>query len=71
MSEIDPHEIIRRKDGQKYFGFSDNMIDTKIKTGEIPAPMALSANGRAKGWLGSQIIEHHARIRRNNEPTAA
>jgi predicted DNA-binding transcriptional regulator AlpA len=70
MSEIHPNEIVRLKDGPKYFGYSENMIETKVKSGEIPAPMALSATGRAKGWLGSQIIEHQARLR-NREPSAA
>ena len=60
--EIHPNAIIRLKDGPTYFGLSDAQIQSKIKSGEIPAPVALSQTGRAKGWLGRQIIEHQARL---------
>jgi predicted DNA-binding transcriptional regulator AlpA len=59
---IHPNEIVRLKDGPKYYGLSPTQIDAKIKTGEIPAPIPLSASGRAKGWLGHQIIDHQRRL---------
>ncbi len=68
--EIHPNQIVRLKDGPRYFGLSENRIYEKIKAGEIPAPMSLSATGRARGWLGSQILEYQARLQRRNETTA-
>jgi predicted DNA-binding transcriptional regulator AlpA len=59
---LDPHQIIRRSEGRKYFGLGPTQIDEKIKKGEIPKPIALSDSGRATGWTGRQIIEHQARL---------
>jgi predicted DNA-binding transcriptional regulator AlpA len=59
---LDPHQIIRRREGRKYFGLGLTQIDEKIKKGEIPKPIALSDSGRATGWTGRQIIEHQARL---------
>jgi predicted DNA-binding transcriptional regulator AlpA len=69
--EIHPNEIVRLKDGPRYFGFSPTQIDVKIKTGEIPPPMALSATGRARGWTGAQILEHQARLMARHNQNAA
>jgi predicted DNA-binding transcriptional regulator AlpA len=70
MMPIHPNEVIRLKDGPTYFGFGPTQIDAKIKTGEIPPPLSLSASGRARGWLGSQIIEHQAKLQRRNQTAA-
>jgi predicted DNA-binding transcriptional regulator AlpA len=43
----------------KYFGLRHAQLAVKVKAGEIPAPIKLSASGSAVGWLGSQIIEYH------------
>jgi predicted DNA-binding transcriptional regulator AlpA len=59
--ELDPYQIVRLREGRKYFGYGPTQIDEKIKSGEIPAPIALSDTGRAKGWTGRQIIDHHRR----------
>jgi predicted DNA-binding transcriptional regulator AlpA len=67
---IHPNEIVRVKDGPRFFGLSDTQIETKIKKGEIPAPMSLSASGRAKGWLGSQILDYQAQLQRRNQTAA-
>lgn len=61
-SALDPHQIIRRCDGEKYFGYKHAMLDDKIKSGEVPAPMALSEKGRATGWTGQMILDHHANL---------
>jgi hypothetical protein len=50
------------REGPRYFGYRHTQLDEKIRSGEIPAPLSLSASGRAKGWLGRQIIEHHRRL---------
>jgi predicted DNA-binding transcriptional regulator AlpA len=49
---------VRWRDGPKFFGFKLTQQQEKIASGEIPPPIALSDSGRAKGWLGQQIIEH-------------
>jgi predicted DNA-binding transcriptional regulator AlpA len=56
---LDPNEIFRPKRAEKYFGFKHSQIHEKVKSGELPAPIRLSASGSAVGWLGSQIIEFH------------
>jgi hypothetical protein len=58
---LDPYQIIRRRDGEKYFGYKPAMLDAKIRDGEVPTPMALSENGRATGWTGQQIMDHQAK----------
>jgi predicted DNA-binding transcriptional regulator AlpA len=56
---LDPNEIFRPRQARKYFGLGHSQIALKIKSGEIPAPIKLSASGSAVGWLGSQLIEYH------------
>jgi predicted DNA-binding transcriptional regulator AlpA len=60
--DLDPNQIVRMHEGRKYFGYGPTQIEEKINRGEIPAPMALSATGRAKGWTGQQIIDHQRRL---------
>ena len=55
LYQLSPNEIVRLKHGKKYFGYGPTVIAEKIKAGEIPEPMRLG--GRARGWLGSQILE--------------
>lgn len=62
VSELDPNQIIRLRQGRKYFGFGPTQLDLKIKSGEVPKPLALSDTGHAKGWLGSQIIAHQRKL---------
>lgn len=58
---LDPNQIIRWSQGEKYFGFKHSQLAVKIEAGEIPRPFLLSENGRAVGWTGKQIIAHHRR----------
>jgi hypothetical protein len=58
---LDPHEIVRKGNGKRYFGLGPTQLEEGIKKGEIPAPFDLTDSGRAKGWTGQQIIDHHAR----------
>lgn len=64
LPPLDPHQIVRRCDGTKYFGFKHSALELKIRDGEIPLPIPLSEKGRATGWTGQQIIDHHARMMR-------
>jgi predicted DNA-binding transcriptional regulator AlpA len=69
--DLDPNEIIRPKDGRKYFGYGHSQLAELIKQGEIPPPFPLSETGVAKGWTGRQIIEHHRRriaLRNRKQP---
>ena len=59
LKGLEPNQTIRQSEGEKYFGYRHTQLKEKIDAGEIPAPIPLSDSGRAKGWLGSQIIEHH------------
>jgi hypothetical protein len=56
--ELDPNEVVRQCDGEKWFGYKNTQIREKIKNGEIPEPFDLSDTGRAKAWYGWQIIQH-------------
>jgi predicted DNA-binding transcriptional regulator AlpA len=58
---LDPNEIFRPKRAEKYFGLRHSQIALKIKSGEIPAPIRLSASGSAVGWLGSTLNAWHQR----------
>jgi predicted DNA-binding transcriptional regulator AlpA len=57
---LNPNQIVRYHEGYKYFGYRSGHMPEKIKAGEIPAPMSLSQTGRAKGWLGRQILDWQA-----------
>lgn len=64
-NELGPNEIVRKRDGHKYFGYKHTTLDEKIKAGEIPAPIKLGK--RAVGWLGSQIIEWQRQLIENSK----
>ena len=55
-----PDKFYRLYDGPQYFGYSYTQLDLRIKKGEIPTPISLSANGRARGWFGRSIIAWQA-----------
>ena len=55
LPPLSPHEIVRWIDGPRYFGSQHTNLQNFIELGEIPRPMILC--GRARGWLGSTIIE--------------
>ena len=57
---INPDHFYRRIDGPAYFGYAQSQLDEKIKTGEIPMPVALSDTGRACGWFEKTILAWQA-----------
>jgi hypothetical protein len=59
-ADLTPHSIVRFVDGPAHFGYQIEQLRNKIKRGEIPTPIPLSATGRAVGWTGQQIMDHHA-----------
>jgi predicted DNA-binding transcriptional regulator AlpA len=63
-NELSPHEVVRLVDGRKYFGYGPTTLAEKIKAGEIPKPVRLG--DRARGWLGSQIIEWQKQLTEKN-----
>jgi predicted DNA-binding transcriptional regulator AlpA len=69
-AELDPWQIVRFRDGKKWFGYGPTQLEEKIKSGEVPKPMRLSDSGRALGWLGKQIIEHHRKLEAKNKSDA-
>jgi predicted DNA-binding transcriptional regulator AlpA len=62
VKELSPNDIVRLKDGERYFGFKGTQLKVKIMSGEIPRPIPLSDSGRALGWLGRQIIDHQRKL---------
>jgi hypothetical protein len=59
--DLDPAEIFRPRQAFRYFGLGHSQVAEKVKSGELPAPIPLSANGTAVGWTGRQLILHHRR----------
>jgi predicted DNA-binding transcriptional regulator AlpA len=68
LEGLHPDQLVRQKDGGKYFGLGHTRLDEAIKAGLIPRPFSVLPGGRAKGWTGRQIIEHH---RKRQEAEAA
>jgi predicted DNA-binding transcriptional regulator AlpA len=60
---LNPHQIIRRRDAAPYFGYGHAQLDELIRTGKIPRPMPLSEGGKASGWTGQQILDHHEHLK--------
>jgi predicted DNA-binding transcriptional regulator AlpA len=54
---IDPSRIYRTREAEKYFGLRESQIAREVAAGNIPAPMKITPNGRARGWLGRVIIK--------------
>ena len=60
---LDPGAFYRWSLGFKLFGLKHTQLSEAIKEGKLPPPFASVEGGKAKGWTGSQIIEHRrARI---------
>jgi predicted DNA-binding transcriptional regulator AlpA len=52
---LGPNDVVRKKDGYRYFGLRSTGLDDAIKAGRIPKPTRLSP--RCTVWLGSDILE--------------
>jgi hypothetical protein len=72
---IIPHFFYRFKDGYKFFGYMPTQLGERIERGDVPMPVSLSDNGRAKGWFGRAIIawqcerEEKAKEQKEKPPT--
>lgn len=55
---LDPSAFYRWSLGEKLFGLKHSQLSDAVKAGKLPPPFATVEGGRAKGWTGSQIIEH-------------
>jgi predicted DNA-binding transcriptional regulator AlpA len=62
---LGPHQIIRKSEGYRYFGYKHTTLDEKIKSGEIPKPIHLGK--RARGWTGQQILDWQRRLIENSK----
>ena len=67
FKKLDDNIIVRRRDGERFFGFKKTHLDKKIADGEIPRPFPLSPDGRAVAWFGWQINQCHDQVRANAE----
>ena len=59
---IQPHDIYRLNDPKtrRIIGLKPTQIAEAIKRGDLPPTVALTDSGRARGWLGVQLIELQA-----------
>lgn len=64
-NELGRNEVVRLRDGRRYFGYGPTTLAEKIKAGEIPEPIKLG--NRARGWLGSQIIDWQKQLIKNSK----
>ena len=52
-----PARLIREKDIRHFAPWGRTQLAEKIKRGEFPAPIRLSASGRAKAWIEAEILQ--------------
>ena len=62
INKFDPLQIVRLVHGEKVFGYKPSALKAKIEAGEVPAPIPLSDSGRAMGWTGQMVMDHHAHM---------
>jgi hypothetical protein len=55
---LDPAALYRQHEGKRLFGLKHSQLAEAIRSGKIPPPFAVLEGGRAKGWIGAQIIAH-------------
>jgi hypothetical protein len=57
--ELVPHFIYRKgsRIAQRVIGLSPTQINDEIKKGALMPPVNLTADGRAQGWTGAQLLE--------------
>jgi hypothetical protein len=55
---IAPQDIYRKSDPatRKILGLGATAVDEAIRDGTLPAPLPLTAHGKAQGWYGWQLI---------------
>jgi hypothetical protein len=59
---LDPDAFYRWSLGFKLFGLKHSQLSEAIKLGKLPPPFASVEGGKAKGWTGTQIIEHRCAL---------
>jgi hypothetical protein len=62
IGEIIPGQFYRTTQSPAIFDLGWQATKNKIRSGEFPRPMPLSEGSLITGWLGSQILEHRARM---------
>src|SRR3954452_7360376 len=60
-ASIHPDHFYRYNEGYKWFGYMSTQMNERIKSGDVPMPVRLSDDGRAKGWYGRVILAHQAK----------
>lgn len=50
------HRIIRLRELPTWVGLQRTQIDELIQRGQFPKPIKLNDDGRAKGWLESEVV---------------
>jgi hypothetical protein len=71
IGDINPAQFYRTSNAPALFDLGWQATKNKILSGELPRPFPLNENSRIEGWLGSQILEHRARMRALAEERAA
>jgi predicted DNA-binding transcriptional regulator AlpA len=50
--------ILREPAVLEMLGLGASQLDEAVKRGEFPAPIKLTASGRAKGWFEHEVLAH-------------
>ena len=56
---LHPNEIVRKHRGPKFFGLEPTQLEEALEKKLVPPPFKMVEGGRAEGWTGQQIIDHH------------
>lgn len=59
--QLGDDEVVRLKDGPKYFGVGKSRLAEMVAKGIVPKPIHFSE--RCVGWLGSAIHEYQRSLR--------
>jgi predicted DNA-binding transcriptional regulator AlpA len=68
VTPIHPNHFYRAYLGPQFFGLAASALDAAIKAGHIPAPIHVVDGGKAKGWLGSTILQWQAQRMAQDKP---
>jgi hypothetical protein len=62
IGAINPDQFYPTTQSVPIFGTGWQSTQDKVESGELPRPFPLTPGSNRKGWLGSQILEHRARM---------
>jgi hypothetical protein len=62
LDTINPDQLYRTTLAPALFDLGWQACRNKIRSGELPRPLPLTADSKCEAWTGRQILEHRARM---------